>query len=674
MNWILNTRILKTRSVGLISAFGLWVLLCFTPWSGVIAQDNTGGSTDESEEETGREAGGENSLLPEINPQDIEIRSEYKAQFPGVKRQPILGFKPRARVFQLDPNRMPYIESVDEVIMNLPIGTMSRPEAPPYTAWTPPDPETLLLTASTSNAITPRLRLDWASKPKRQVGSNQPSRNQPGSALGDSVDRNDLHKPWVGLMLDGLSEGNAEPFDEVQRSKAIGQIWIRKPFKNDLNWSTTLGGSHRVLEWYSRPSDWVAPAGTAGDGANGNGATGDGATGDGAEGGSSEGANAESEEPLWRNQWSVVEIETQLAKRRLDQQHWTVELAASLGRTMYEDAVTQACCDPLERDVSQVELAFAKQWLGAKPQDYWVMDLATGWLALNGQNQGHVTATGEFKRWLWGRSPFGLYAGITLTQRTDKGSTLYPVGGVSFEHTFSRTVTFDLDVTQEVRFTGVDQAYEKAPTVPYASVLPPSANTSADATLRVSFPWSTELAVHGASRLERGATLPVWDDVSATQSLGERHRWTSRQAWIHEVSLAITQPLLVDRVWFRFSGGQRWSELLDRPATIHSSIESLQKGADVPLLANRWIRVHGYGVIMEGLVLDIEAHYQGDAVTSVGTPIEGNWMIHSKLEFQIGEAFGIFARGVNLTSSRRLLVENMRTRPREVYFGLRWTP
>ena len=120
--------ILKTWSVGFMAVMGLSMVFWLSPWTGVVAQDNTGGSGSGS----GSESRGESSLLPEINPQDIEIRSEYKAQFPGVRRQPILGFKPRARVFQLDPNRMPYMESVDEVIMNLPIGTLSRPDAPPY--------------------------------------------------------------------------------------------------------------------------------------------------------------------------------------------------------------------------------------------------------------------------------------------------------------------------------------------------------------------------------------------------------------------------------------------------------------------------------------------------------------------------------------------------------------
>ncbi len=36
----------------------------------------------------------ESSMLPEIDPQDIEIRSQFEARFPGLRRQPILGFDP----------------------------------------------------------------------------------------------------------------------------------------------------------------------------------------------------------------------------------------------------------------------------------------------------------------------------------------------------------------------------------------------------------------------------------------------------------------------------------------------------------------------------------------------------------------------------------------------------
>ncbi|MDZ7680895.1 MAG: hypothetical protein U5J63_04070 [Fodinibius sp.] len=77
--------------------------------------------------------GSENSLLPEIDPQDIEIRSQFRAQFPGLRRQPILGFDPTPRVYQIDPNRVPFMESEEQVVADLPVSELSRPDPPAYT-------------------------------------------------------------------------------------------------------------------------------------------------------------------------------------------------------------------------------------------------------------------------------------------------------------------------------------------------------------------------------------------------------------------------------------------------------------------------------------------------------------------------------------------------------------
>lgn len=101
-----------------------------------IYAQQTQPATPPSQETSDREQG---SLLPEINPRDIEIRSQYQARFPGVTRQPILGFKPRPRIYQIDPNRMPYLETDEEQIVNLPIGILSRPAGPSYTPFALPE-------------------------------------------------------------------------------------------------------------------------------------------------------------------------------------------------------------------------------------------------------------------------------------------------------------------------------------------------------------------------------------------------------------------------------------------------------------------------------------------------------------------------------------------------------
>lgn len=90
-----------------------------------------------------QEAQDDGSLLPDIDPQDIEIRSQYRADFPGLRRQPILGFNPRPRVYQVDPNRRPFIEDYGDAVAMLPVGEVSRPDAPDYLPPLYPDPHTL---------------------------------------------------------------------------------------------------------------------------------------------------------------------------------------------------------------------------------------------------------------------------------------------------------------------------------------------------------------------------------------------------------------------------------------------------------------------------------------------------------------------------------------------------
>ncbi|MEX0779663.1 MAG: hypothetical protein WD491_05050 [Balneolales bacterium] len=70
------------------------------------------------------------TLLPDIDPQDIEIRGEFSARFPGLSRQPILGFNPKPRVFQLDADRMPYIESEEDAIASISPSDLELPFSP----------------------------------------------------------------------------------------------------------------------------------------------------------------------------------------------------------------------------------------------------------------------------------------------------------------------------------------------------------------------------------------------------------------------------------------------------------------------------------------------------------------------------------------------------------------
>jgi hypothetical protein len=104
-----------------------------------------------------QDAGG--TLLPEIDPQDIEIRGDFTARFTGITRQPILGFSPTPRVYRINPNRMPFIESQAQVVASLPIRDIDRPQGPGFAPRPFPDRNRAVLNAAIGNHFTPEVRL-----------------------------------------------------------------------------------------------------------------------------------------------------------------------------------------------------------------------------------------------------------------------------------------------------------------------------------------------------------------------------------------------------------------------------------------------------------------------------------------------------------------------------------
>ncbi|MEL7833300.1 hypothetical protein [Fodinibius sp. Rm-B-1B1-1] len=101
----------------------------------------------------------ESSMLPEIDPQDIEIRSQFQARFPGLTRQPILGFDPNPRVYQIDPNRTPFMETQEQVLANLPVSQLSRPEPPEHMAFDYADPKNLFARLGFGSYASPEAKV-----------------------------------------------------------------------------------------------------------------------------------------------------------------------------------------------------------------------------------------------------------------------------------------------------------------------------------------------------------------------------------------------------------------------------------------------------------------------------------------------------------------------------------
>lgn len=134
------------KKTNLIQLTGFIFLLLLMPLDIISAQDAQQRPVDQT-------------LLPEIDPQDIEIRGQFQARFPGLRRQPILGFNPKPRVFQIDPNRTPFIESEEAIAANLPIGQLARPEAPQYMPLTYADPKRAFGRFGLGSYITPEADL-----------------------------------------------------------------------------------------------------------------------------------------------------------------------------------------------------------------------------------------------------------------------------------------------------------------------------------------------------------------------------------------------------------------------------------------------------------------------------------------------------------------------------------
>lgn len=105
----------------------------------------------------------ESSMLPEIDPQDIEIRSQFQARFPGLRRQPILGFDPNPRVYQIDPNRTPFMETHEQVVANLPVSQLSRPEPPAYLGFPYSSPRNIYSRVGFGSYVSPEAQF-WGIK------------------------------------------------------------------------------------------------------------------------------------------------------------------------------------------------------------------------------------------------------------------------------------------------------------------------------------------------------------------------------------------------------------------------------------------------------------------------------------------------------------------------------
>jgi hypothetical protein len=187
------------------------------------------------------------TLLPDIDPQDIEIRGDFQVRFPGITRQPILGFNPRPRVFQIDPNRMPFIETPEQVVASLPVSELDRPAPPPFVFYQKPERFRLWSTTGIGNYMSPEadVFLEIPIRQRTLVGGSFHNFSS-GSYLGDDTDQTSSFRNMNGALqavhyagnrsrweagLTARSDRNHLPITEISQTAPLAPL-VSSPDNN----------------------------------------------------------------------------------------------------------------------------------------------------------------------------------------------------------------------------------------------------------------------------------------------------------------------------------------------------------------------------------------------------------------------------------------------------------
>ncbi len=202
------------------SLFSLLLLLSVTNANLLFAQQN--------EEEDAK-------LLPDIDPQNIEIRGEFKARFPGLERQPILGFDPTRRIYQFPAGRIPYMESYEDAVANLPVSNFSRPAPPAYSPLQYADIQYLFARAGFGSYASPTLQF-WGALPISEDSYIGLDINFTASNEGHLNARPTKYRYFTGNIEYGLQLN--ERMD----------LYVYAGLQNDFNYAAQFGDENDIGE------------------------------------------------------------------------------------------------------------------------------------------------------------------------------------------------------------------------------------------------------------------------------------------------------------------------------------------------------------------------------------------------------------------------------------------
>lgn len=187
-----------------------------------------------------------NSLLPEINPQDIEIKGDFKATFPGLHRQPILGFNPTSPIYQLNKNHVPYMEKPNKAGANIPISKLESPLAPKRQFFNYPDFHKIYSQIGWGTDASPQVKAygEYRSNNRTLLlgnlnfqSSNGHYTNQKDSYRNFDFDFNWIHKitknSRIGFGAEGMNDFNYRP-GYTQKTQ-YGNVGLQAGYEKLIN-------------------------------------------------------------------------------------------------------------------------------------------------------------------------------------------------------------------------------------------------------------------------------------------------------------------------------------------------------------------------------------------------------------------------------------------------------
>lgn len=175
------------------------------------------------------------ALLPNIESKNIEIRGEFVARFPGLERQPILGFDPSLRIYQFPADRMPYIETGAEAVADLTLSGFVRPAGSVYSPLQYAEAHNLFARIGVGSYLSPVVQL-WTAIPLNDD-------SYIGLDLDYTASKEDYleNRPVTYRYFTGSIEYGVQLNEKMD-------LYIYAGVQDDFNYSAQFGTANKVSE------------------------------------------------------------------------------------------------------------------------------------------------------------------------------------------------------------------------------------------------------------------------------------------------------------------------------------------------------------------------------------------------------------------------------------------